>query len=78
MNESDVNGTGLDNLSENELLERLQKGKDQILEQLRKRIVGQDEVIEKVLIALFAALIAGIYPAYRLSKLKIASSLHEE
>ena len=37
-----------------ELAERLQKSKDRMLEQLRHVIVGQDEVIEQLLIALFA------------------------
>ena len=53
----------MESLSENEILKRLQDGKEQITTQLRKRIVGQDEVIEKVLIALFAGghcLITGV------------------
>ena len=53
----------MESLSENEILKRLQDGKSQITEQLRKRIVGQDDVIEKVLIALFAGghcLITGV------------------
>ncbi len=52
-----------ENLSENEILQRLQDGKEQIIAQLRKRIIGQDDVIEKVLIALFAGghcLITGV------------------
>ncbi len=63
MNSNDVNGTGAGDLSENQILQRLQEGKSQIIEQLRKRIVGQDEIIEKVLIALFAGghcLITGV------------------
>lgn len=50
-------------LSENEILKKLQDGKEQIITQLRKRIIGQDEIIEKVLIALFAGghcLITGV------------------
>ena len=53
----------MESLSENQILQRLQDGKSQITEQLRKRIVGQDDVIEKVLIALFAGghcLITGV------------------
>ena len=60
--ESDVNGAG-HSMSEDELLQRLLKGKEQIIEQLRRRIIGQDEVIEHVLIALFAGghcLITGV------------------
>ena len=44
-------------------LERLREGKAQILEQVRRRIVGQDAVIEQVLMALFAGghcLITGV------------------
>lgn len=54
---------GTNDLSENEILQRLQEGKAQIIAQLKKRIVGQTEVIEKVLIALFAGghcLITGV------------------
>ena len=50
-------------MSEEELLSRLLSGKEQIVEQLRRRIIGQDEVIEHVLIALFAGghcLITGV------------------
>ncbi len=53
----------MNDLSENEILKRLQDGKEQIITQLRKRIIGQDDVIEKVLIALFAGghcLITGV------------------
>ena len=63
MNDSDANGMELNEPSEKELLEKLQQGKEQIIGQLRKRIVGQDEVIEKVLIAMFAGghcLITGV------------------
>jgi len=48
---------------EEAVLEKLQKGKDAIIAELRKRIVGQDEVIEQTLIALFAGghcLITGV------------------
>ena len=49
------NGTeGAPERSDEAMLERLRHGKEQILEQLRRRIVGQDAVIEQVLIALFA------------------------
>jgi len=44
-------------------LERLRDGKARILEQVRQRIVGQDQVIEQVLMALFAGghcLITGV------------------
>ena len=46
-----------------EMLDRLQAGKAKIVEQLRRRIVGQEAVIEQVLIALFAGghcLITGV------------------
>jgi MoxR-like ATPase len=48
---------------EEQALEKLQRGKEEILEQLRRRIVGQDEVLELALIALFAGghcLITGV------------------
>ena len=48
---------------EKRILENLQNGKARILEELRKRIVGQEEVVEQVLIALFAGghcLITGV------------------
>ncbi|MYF63818.1 MAG: AAA domain-containing protein, partial [Rhodothermaceae bacterium] len=35
-------------------LERLREGRSQIMSQVRRRIVGQDDVIEQVLIALFS------------------------
>lgn len=60
MNPNDANGASPD---EEQILERLRSGKEQILQQLRKRIVGQDEVIEHALIALFAGghcLITGV------------------
>lgn len=40
--------------AEERLLARLQEGKNLIMEQVRRRIVGQDSVIEEVLMALFA------------------------
>ncbi len=46
-----------------EVLARLREAKGDILQQLRRRIVGQDEVIEQVLISLFAGghcLITGV------------------
>lgn len=43
-----------DSKSAERLLSRLQDGKEQITRQLRRRIVGQDAVIEQVLISLFA------------------------
>lgn len=48
---------------EKELLAALQNGKTKILGEIRKRIIGQDEVIEQVLMALFAGghcLITGV------------------
>ena len=57
----ETNGTP--ELTDEEVLDRLRSGKEQILTQLRKRIVGQNEVIEHVLIALFAGghcLITGV------------------
>ena len=49
--------------ADEQMLERLQQGKEQILAQLRRRIIGQEAVIEQVLIALFAGghcLITGV------------------
>ncbi len=37
-----------------ELLDRLSNARDQLLREIRKAIIGQDEVVEQVLIALFA------------------------
>lgn len=48
---------------EKEALAKLQEGKEKILAELRQRIIGQDEVIELALIALFAGghcLITGV------------------
>ena len=48
---------------EAEALERLQEGKEQILRQVRRRIIGQEGAIEQVMIALFAGghcLITGV------------------
>ena len=50
-------------VDEKQLLQNLHDGKAKMLDELRKRIVGQDEVIEQVLIALFAGghcLITGV------------------
>lgn len=61
--------------SEMELAEKLQKGKELILSQLRNVIVGQDHVIEQILITLFArghALLVGV-PG--LAKTLLVSSL---
>jgi len=48
---------------EERLLQKLQEGKELILKQLQRRIIGQQEVIEQVLIALYAGghcLITGV------------------
>ena len=48
---------------EAEALERLQEGKEKILREVRRRIIGQEEAIEQVMIALFAGghcLITGV------------------
>ncbi|MFC1477007.1 AAA family ATPase [candidate division KSB1 bacterium] len=53
----------MDKKLEDSILKKLQTGKDEIIKELRKRIVGQDDVIEQVLIALFAGghcLITGV------------------
>ena len=50
-------------IDEKEILKKLQEGKKKIVQELRKRIVGQDEVIDQSLIALFAGghcLITGV------------------
>ena len=50
-------------ISETTSLERLRDGRSRIMDQVRRRIVGQEEVIEQVLIALFAGghcLITGV------------------
>ncbi len=49
--------------SDDELVARLREGKEQIITQLRRRIVGQEDVIEQVLISMFAGghcLITGV------------------
>ena len=49
--------------SDEAMLERLQQGKEQILSQIRRRIIGQEDVIEQVLMAMFAGghcLITGV------------------
>jgi len=51
------------NAETTESLEKLQASKERVVEELRRRIVGQDEVIEQVLMALFAGghcLITGV------------------
>ena len=56
-------GTEPEKANEEEILKKLQNGKIKIIEELRKRIYGQDEVIEQTLIALFAGghcLITGV------------------
>ena len=61
--EGDVNGANGQPLEDAELLDRLRGAKEQIVGQLRRRIIGQDDVIEHVLIALFAGghcLITGV------------------
>lgn len=60
--DSDGRVAGVDQ-TENDVLARLQEGRERIAEQLRRRIIGQDEVIEQVLICLFAGghcLITGV------------------
>jgi MoxR-like ATPase len=50
-------------VKEDELLDRLTQAREQILREIRKIIVGQDDIIEQVLIALFVgghALITGV------------------
>lgn len=57
------NGSNGREWTEEEVLERLQKGKEDIIRQLRRRIIGQDKAIEQVLIAMFAGghvLITGV------------------
>ncbi len=61
-NKENINQEEKETLKE-EILEKLQNGKKGILEELRRRIVGQEEVIELALIALFAGghcLITGV------------------
>lgn len=55
--------TELDAADDIELAERLKSGKDRIISELRKLIVGQDDVIEQVLLSLFVggnSLIIGV------------------
>ncbi len=57
------NGEYAPDLSEEQMLARLQEGKEKIMGQLRRRIIGQEEVIEQVLVCLFAGghcLITGV------------------
>ncbi len=50
----DVIGTiALDNADDVALADRLKSGREQIISELRKLIIGQDEVIEQVLLTLF-------------------------
>ena len=58
-----TNGDYAPGPSEEQMLARLQEGKEQIMEQVRRRIIGQEEVVEQVLMALFAGghcLITGV------------------
>jgi MoxR-like ATPase len=58
-----ISETSEQKILEEEILEKLKKGKDIILDELRQRIIGQDEVIELAMIALFAGghcLITGV------------------
>lgn len=53
----------LEKEKEEELIAKLQRGRDEILRELRKSIIGQDDVIDEVLIALFTGghcLITGV------------------
>jgi MoxR-like ATPase len=55
--------TALQSADDIELADRLSKGRTQILGELRKRIIGQEDVVEQALIALFAggnSLIVGV------------------
>ncbi|RIK79006.1 AAA family ATPase, partial [candidate division KSB1 bacterium] len=55
--------TSLETFDDNKLAERLQQARDAILTELRKLIIGQDETIELVMIALFTGghcLITGV------------------
>src|SRR5690606_11849292 len=45
---------GLENRDDLELVKKMQEGRDQIVAEIRKVIVGQDAVIDELLIALFA------------------------
>ncbi|MCB1648815.1 MAG: AAA family ATPase [Pseudomonadales bacterium] len=45
---------GLENQDDLALVRKMQEGRDQIVAEIRKVIVGQDEVIDELLIALFA------------------------
>ncbi len=54
---------GRESVAEADVLDRLQEAKEQMLGQLRRRIIGQEEVVELVLTALFAGghcLITGV------------------
>ena len=54
---------GAPDAAEAQMLERLKRGKEQIFSQITRRIIGQDDVVEQVLIALFAGghcLITGV------------------
>ena len=55
--------SGLDEGRAAEMLERLKEGRQRVLQQLRRVIIGQDEVVEQVLLAFFAGghcLITGV------------------
>jgi MoxR-like ATPase len=51
---NDTPVTGLEAQDDLALVKRMQQGRDQMVEEIRKVIVGQDAVIEELLIALFA------------------------
>jgi MoxR-like ATPase len=50
----DTTVSGLDNQSDLALVKKMQQGREQMVSEIRKVIVGQDAVIEELLIALFA------------------------
>src|SRR6187431_2071702 len=51
--EEPINNGDLTSSSEVELLERLQKAHELILQEIRKEIIGQDSVVDQVLTSLF-------------------------
>lgn len=53
-NLSDINGTGLEDHDDLALVKKMQQGRDQMISEIRKVIIGQEAVIEELLIALFA------------------------
>jgi MoxR-like ATPase len=65
------------NIFEQEALSKLQEGRDTLLAEIRQEIIGQDEVIEQLLIVLFTGSHCLITGAPGLAKTKLIRSIAE-